>query len=196
MIFLKPADETLPVDFDAAKAAWSSARTRLRTMIKQKKRLETALILARQADPDPNTDRAAALRTELASDIERAQKYPKRVAVEIEEIDYEIDLFEPQHNSARDTFRIAAGEEACRIATELQPRHRAAVAKMANALEALSRAIAEERSVREEFAATAPEPTSCLLPNISSSLRFADLSTWDSPASQWARDVTRMKVIT
>ena len=89
----------------------------------------------------------------------------------------------------RDAFNEAVRTESNRIATELAPTHKAAVRRIATAIEELSRAVTAERAVREEFARLAPEQTSA---------RSALDGIWGSLAdpngmlSNWARTARKL----
>ena len=76
------------------------------------------------------------------------------------QLGYEIEDSAKAFQAERDAFNEAVRTESNRIATELAPTHKAAVRRIATAIEELSRAVTAERAVREEFARLAPEQTS------------------------------------
>jgi hypothetical protein len=90
----------------------------------------------------------------------------------------------------REEWDAACRAEVERIGAVLQPRHRAAVKRMAEALTLLCAAIAEEQDTRAELRQAVPgDWGSCILPDCSSSLWLGRLDDFNSPASQWNRDM-------
>jgi seryl-tRNA synthetase len=189
MLFLKH-DEMQPLDFAAAKSEWDGARAKMRKLQHRHNELTQALHLARI--PEGGRDELIAhLYAANADEIARATKYPRRVQMEIEDLLVEMDEFEAEANQARDRYRIAADREAERIAASFENRHREAVSVMISALERLSAALGEEKTIRAEFAALSPVQPGEHLFNIGRDIQFADLSRWDSPAATWARAISK-----
>lgn len=193
MALRKILDRSEPSPYELARQRWVEARGEVRELTE---RLEDAKAAMRLHGYDaghgerltlaPLRERA----TRFLAGRDLSERQIRRAAEDLE------DLLGPalerlrraqeEHERERDQAGLA-------LARQLQPRHRAAVRKLAKAIEALSAATAEEREVRAELLASGLAPTgSPLLPDASSMLRLGTLGEFESPASRWAREMHRL----
>jgi hypothetical protein len=191
---LAPLNDTPAASaFERAREAFDRLRNEQRIREDRRDRLKAAQNLATLPTI---AERSEHLAEKIGMDvIEHARGWPNRVAAEIETLTIAIEEAAPALATARDEHQLAAVARTEEIALALQPRHQAAVTDIARALEHLSRALAAETDVRAELGHQAPLPTSALLPDLSTDLRFGDLSRWDSAASNWARRARSIGVL-
>lgn len=97
--------------------------------------------------------------------------------------------------TARDDLARAKRNATNEAALTLQPRHKAAVRRIADALENLSRALAEEADLHDELRRTAPLAESKFMPDMHSDLHDMALSKRGSRASEWARKARTLKIL-
>ena len=187
----EPAEPVLS-EYQTAKARWAEIDGKFRELVEREEGIKLAVSLAKSPDekrvPQHLRDRAAPF-------MKLAQgRMFKRTRV-LEALEDEILELAPKRAEESELWQQARRAETSRIALELQPRHRAAVKKIAALIENLSRAMEVESDVRAELARTAPEPESGYLPNCIGGLNFGMLSEWGSPASQWAQGMRQLKIL-
>jgi hypothetical protein len=182
-------DEMLgSAEFEAARAAYGSLKKLRKQLIAAHTQIELARQLASM--PEPIHERAAVAVQMAGTELALARRNPRRTAARMEDLADEIARLQPEFDAAKLKFEALASAEAHRLAEELRPKHEQAVRGIAASLEALSRALADEISVRDEFLKRAPAPgLGCPLPNLAAHfLRFAWLPHRDSTASAWGRE--------
>lgn len=196
MLSLKPRQFDAPQpsalsEFEAAKKRWSEVTATDRELREKR----DAILLARSLASSPTTTMPKPQQQRAAPYRKLAAKSPGRLAAALEDVETEIEAHAPIMDAAREAWAAAQRREANRIAAELQPRQRDAVRRMADALEALSRAIEDEAEIHDEFRQRAPLPTSALLPNIGG--EFADLAVGRqfSRGWLWAHRVNKLGVL-
>jgi hypothetical protein len=176
-------------DWDAAKARYTEKRAERERLETERRSLETALSLARNSQ-DADTDRCSAAR-QIAGEYRRlAERRPEIVEAKLRQVTYELEDGAAEFQRETDVFNAAMRTESNRVARELQPTHREAVAGIISAVEALSRAVAAEREVRAEFYKRSPEPESALLPIVDGP--FGALGEFNSLLSGYVRHVRRL----
>jgi hypothetical protein len=121
---------------------------------------------------------------------------PKKHRIAAMKLDVEdkIEAAAPAFTAAQLKYRKDCVRETSRVARNLQPRQRALVLKMHDALSLLSAAIIQERLLHDELAKTAPLPSSQLLPRCEPPI--GSFSDWSSPASGWAKQMRAWGVLT
>jgi hypothetical protein len=164
-------------------AAYQAAEASVRAM-------KFALTLSLNGDWDRDGV-AAGLREDARPWRRQAEKRPDKLRSDI--LDSEIALADkrPDYVDALEAMQAAHRAETDRIALQLAPEHRKATTAVVRAMEALSRAIADERAVRARLATTAPLQTSAYLPDTSGALGVGELSELNSPAWRWAQELRR-----
>ncbi len=192
MTMTKPKTKSTMPDFEAAKARWAEVDAKRSALVERHDGMELALNYARNG-VDKRVPKE--IRAKAGPHNNLANRNPQKLAGEIDDVAYEIADSNAEYGAERERWQAASRDETARIAQELQPRHRAAVQKIAGALEDLSRAMEAETGVRAELTRTAPEATSAYLPDCSSFLNFASLAVWQTPASQWARHMRKMEIL-
>jgi hypothetical protein len=184
-----------PSDFEAARARWLPAKAKLVAMQRHLKALRTAAAFDRASDFDRKSDRLANMRSDIAAAFPEGAPRSRLLPGLIEKAENEIEDYQAIFANERDLWTMAVRDESARIGERLQPKHLAAVQEIATALENLTKAIATADEVRAEFACTAPEPTSALLPDVAGDLRHCRLDVWDSAAAAWARRMRDLGVL-
>ncbi len=192
MTMTKPKTKPTMVDFEAATARWAEVDAKRRALVERLDGMELALNYARNG-VDKRVPEA--IRAKADPYFNLANGNPRKLAGEIDDVGYEIAENNTEYGAERELYQAAARRETARLAKELQPRHREAVQAIAGALESLSRALEQESDIRSELTQTAPEATSAYLPNCSGFLAFGSLADWNSPASQWARQMRKMEIL-
>ncbi|WOH78257.1 hypothetical protein RX327_20020 [Bradyrhizobium sp. BEA-2-5] len=184
------AATSTPDGYQAALAEWKSIDGRLRDLTRSIERLEHAMWFASvQEIPE----RAKHIAAEVTGLILSCRRSPLRAAADLESLRFDLSELRPKHTAARERYLIARSQEAVRVAETFRARHGDAVQAIIDAVESLAEALKAERLVRAEYAAVSPEPTSCLLPNVSDDLAEADLAKWDSAAARWARRIRSLR---
>jgi hypothetical protein len=148
-----------PTAWETAQARFRAAQETRSELVRSKEARELALSLARNPIA-AKSDRVDDARKKAAPFLKTAARRPEVLEDEIRQLGYEIEDSAKAFQAERDAFNEAVRTESNRIATELAPTHKAAVRRIATAIEELSRAVTAERAVREEFARLAPEQTS------------------------------------
>ena len=185
------AEPTTP-SLKAAEARWAEIDLKWRKMIEHR----DGIRMAQSLSFDRNNQRVPQhLRDKAAPFMKQAVRRPERLDEQLADVWDEIDDFDPEYQAERDIWNAARRRETTKLAGELQPRHRAAVEKIGEALSALSRAMEEEVEIHAELARTAPEAESALLPNCIVELVIGTLADWNSPASEWARRMRKLGIL-
>jgi hypothetical protein len=121
---------------------------------------------------------------------ELAVKYPKKAIARIEAIDEIIDGVRSRWTLARNQRQLAREEHAQRLASTFKPRHRKLVKAVADALTALSTAVAAEQDLHREFQSQAHDIAA--LPDFGGQWRSTLLGDPRSAASTWIRAARNM----
>ncbi len=188
----KPKTEPTMPDFEAAEARWAEVDAKRRGLVERQDGMELALNYARNG-VDKRVPEAIRAKADPYNNL--ADRNPRKLAREIDDIAHEIADSNVEYGAVRERWQAASRRKTAQIAIKLQPRHREAVKAIAAALEALSSALEQESDIRSELTQTAPEATSAYLPNCSGFLNFGSLADWNSPASQWARHMRKMGIL-
>jgi hypothetical protein len=178
-------------DYASAAAAWHPINTEMRALRKSIENLHLAISFGASSEIP---ERSAHLATNIEGLITACRRSPLRAASDLEALNFELAELQPKYIAAHEAYKIAQGALAAKIALTYRDRHMAATHAVVAAVEALSLSLQAERDVRADFAAVSPEPTSCLLPDVTSDLSEMDLSRWDSRASIWARRIRNFGV--
>ncbi len=188
----KPKAESAVPDFQTAKARWAEVDAKHREMIERLEGMKLAVSFAKSgiAKRTPQT-----LRDQADPYMKLATGRPDKMASQYNDLVEDIADFTPKLQVERELWQTACRGETGRIARDLQPRHRAAVKRIAKAMEALSLAMADEMDIHAELARTAPEPSSAYLPNCVAELTIGTLADWNSPASHWARRMREIRIL-
>ena len=190
---LKPQTaEPAVSDFETAKARWKKIAGKRREMLARHEGMAAALSLT---SGESTRNVAQSVRDQAAPYLDLAGRRRRKLIGQIEDLVEEIEEFTRKNQDENEIWQAARRRETSRLAGELQPRHRAAVKAMAKALEALSLAMSDEIEVRADLARVAPERDSAKLPDCSTGLAIGTLADWRSPASEWARNVRKLKIL-
>lgn len=175
-------------EFEWARDAYLALRSQRKALINRCDQMQTALHLSSQ--PEPLPQRSIVAISAAGDDLASARRNPRRFELALFELRDKVDDLSAPFQQARDRYERACVTEAHRIAEELVPRHRAAVANIHAALLKLADALAEEVAIHDEFRAKSPTAwPSQLLPNMSSVFKkIAWLSNYDSVGSIWVRE--------
>ena len=177
---------------ESAEARWAKIQAKHCKMIEARDGME----MARSFSLDRNNKRVPPhLRKKAAPFLKMAVRRPEKLNDQLADIEDEIDESTSEYEAVRDLWNAARRRETTRIAGDLQPRHRVAVIKIAEALSAMSRAMEAEAEIRAELARTAPEVESALLPNCIAGLVIGSLGDFNSPASDWARRMRKIGIL-
>jgi hypothetical protein len=190
----KPDDQT-PVtnpSFEDSKRAIADARATWEAVTAEAAALRALRSLnASSGDEDPS--RTKVVRALVAKHFGANPPASWRLPELILEADERVTLAQPAWLAAEDEWRKACSRETSRVAVTLQPRQRAAVRKIAAAVEALSLAMAEERAVHVELARTAPNPTSAYLPACSP--RLSGVEQYGGELFAWRARVLEIGIL-
>ena len=175
--------------FVDAQARWKNARVALRTAEQNIVTLQAAMTFEGLSREERQSDRMADLREKLAAIFPEGLPSRRKIEARLHEEHDVLEKCRSDYQLIRDEYEIERRNEALRVAQALQPEHMQALREIAVALEIVSELASKELRIRERFAATSPEQSSCLLPE--TDLRFVRLDRWDSPASRWARSIEK-----
>lgn len=177
-----------PTELELAGDEYFPLRAERKALINQCDHMQATLQLSSMPEPLP-------LRSVIAieaagEDLAIARRNPRRFELKLFELRDRLDDLNAPFEQARERYERACSSEARRIAEELVPRHRAAVASIHASLIQLSNALAEEVGIHDEFGAKSPTAwPSQLLPNMSGVFKKAAwLSHYDSIGSIWVRE--------
>lgn len=185
-----------PSAYEAARQRWADARTEVRELTE---RLEDAKAAMRLH----GYDAVRGERLTLAPLRERATRFlagrhlsERQIRRAVEDLEDLLAAALARLRTAQEDHQRERDLAAMALAKQLQPRHKAAVRKLAAAIEVLSAATAEERTIRGELMASGLAPTgSLLLPDASSMLQLGTLDEFSSKASEWGRTMRRLGVL-
>jgi hypothetical protein len=180
----KSPDLSLSTAFLEKAAHWALIRDARNGDLEELRAQETGASLARNPD-DAESDRCSAARAIAGSFFDLARRRPEEVQASIRTLRRKIEDETLPYIREYDAWNMARRRETDRLAKLFEPKHRAAVEMIADALEALTAAIEAERSVRGELARVAPEPDSRFLPVLSPDIGI--LTDLNSTAAGWAR---------
>lgn len=193
----QPASSSPESSFEQIQKAFLTVKARREDLIRQADQIQLALNLATQ--PASQLDRATVSVAEAGEFLAAARQNPQRLIRQHERLIEQIEDNWPEFSSAKAAFDAAASVESARIAQALAPRHRAAVAQIATALQALDRALVAETEIRDAFAKAAPPSVirqSSLLPDMAGPfLETAWLAHWDSAGAVWLRNARSLGLI-
>jgi len=187
--------ETAPSAFDEARVRWQAARDAVRELRERLADARAALTLANYEATPGERFALRPLRARAVQFLAERDLSERHIRRAIEDLEDALAAAMERLRAAQVDYEAERDREGDALARRLQPRHRAAVMKLAKAIEALSAATAEERAVRAELLASGLAPTGHpLLPDASSVL-LGSLDEFESPASRWARDMRRQGVL-
>jgi len=186
-----PPAPDVAAEFAAAETAWRDVNARMREVRTEIDRRQLASNFAPFSDiPERSRDLAAT----VADLITVTRRSPLKAASDLEALEFDLAVLQPQHVAAHEAYTVARNAMAAQLAMTFRDRHLEATKQIVAAIDALSAALQAERDIRAEYAAVSPEPQSHLLPDISRDLSQMDLSRWDSIAAVWARRVRNFGV--
>ena len=185
----------LPEDMDMAEAAEIIARNN--QLLADLDSLETAISLAANpADAENPHSVPQTIHDKAKKFKQLAERRPDVARQQLTELRYEIEDHLPFYYRAIEARLHHRRREADTIARELQPRQRAAVKKIAKALEALSIALIEEADVRHEFRQRSPHPDSAYLPDCTREIAMIGaVGEYGAPAQRWACRMRELGVL-
>ena len=193
----KSKTETAPPaglsEFEAAAARWNEIRGTRNALLDKIASCRLAISMAN--NPGDNGNVPDPLRAKAEPYLRDARKWPEKLREIIGETELELENINKTYSDENDLWEAARRRETNRLALALQPKHRAAVRRMADAIEALSAAIADERECRAELRRIAPLPESPNLPDLSSDLLVGCVSEYNAPAWHWARRIRKMNIL-
>jgi hypothetical protein len=169
-------------EFEQARARWDAVSAERRALKDKVDGCRAALQYAdyRSAPgeyfPPVLQDRALRFLAGRAPDRDRLTR-------QLSELEYELNEAATIYSVESAAWKAALEAEVRRRAETVRPRHRAAVKRMAKAVEELSAAVEVERAVRAELA----EVGSSALPD--ASREFGSLHEFNSTLSSWNRRV-------
>ena len=184
-----------PSAYESARQRWAEARAAVRELTERLEDAKAALRLH-------GYDAGRGERLTLAPIRARAERFlagrnpsQRHIQRAGEDLEDQLAAALGRLRAAQEDHQRERDLAAMALAKQLQPRHKAAVRRLAKAIEDLSAATAEERAVRAEMLASGLAPTgSPLLPDASGSL-LGTLAEFESPASRWAREMRRLGVL-
>ena len=180
-------------EFLEAKARWTEISAKHQELVEKRDALGLALSLA--ASPE-NARRVSDAVRQFAHPYKKlAERRRSKAIAEREDTVYALDEMTPAHSAEAEIWAAVRQRETNRLGCLLQPRHRAAVKAMAAAMEALSRATADECDVRDELRRLAPLPISPNLPDLSSDLCLGQMADWGGVAWTWARRLRTLGIL-
>lgn len=191
LVILDAPAPDVATEYAAAEAAWREIDARISELRAEIERRRLAISFAQFAEIPERSKHIAAPVADLITATKRS---PLKAAGDIEALEFDFAILQPKHTVAHEAYTVARSAMAAHTAMTFRERHLEATKQIVAAIDALSLALQIERDIRAEYAAASPEPTSHLLPDISSELREMDLSRWDSTASVWARRVRNFGV--
>lgn len=186
-----PPTLDVAAEYAAAESAWCDIRARTREVRSEieRRRLASSFALLSEV-PERSRDLAAT----VADLITATRRSPLKAASDLEALEFDLAVLQPQHVAAHEAYTVARNAMAAQVAMTFRDRHLEATKEIVAAIDSLSAALQAERDIRAEYAAVSPEPTSIHLPDISRDLSQMDLSRWDSIAAVWARRVRNFGV--
>ncbi len=174
-----------PLDFVRDHEGLDDVKRRFDALVKRREGIELALaMVGRQKHPWAAPDVYS-----KAEAHHRLARNPERSRAALEAIDEEIEELRPQLDVAQERARLAREQRAIELARSYRPRHKKAVRAIAAALETLSKAVAAEQQLQQEFAA---ESGGAVLPNFGGPWRSALLNLPTTLGSEWIRWAQRV----
>jgi hypothetical protein len=169
-----------PSEFEIAKSCWAEVSERRRELKERLAGAEAAL--ASIANPPQEHDHfSPVLAAKAVEYVGGRRPSAETLQTEIRHLREAVSEAVDGYAVERQAWRHALDAEAQRLAGALAPRHRAAVARIGKAIEALSAAVDAERSIRAELS----ELGSSILPDMGG--QFGTLSEYGSAVSAWNR---------
>jgi hypothetical protein len=181
-----------PSPFDQARARWRAASARRRALLAQLDGCRAALDLALNPRGDKEAPASLVIAETVRRFLDGRTLSTRQLERELERLEDEVAAGAAEHHAEAEAWRGALSAEAARKVAELTPRHRAAVLKIAKAVEALSVAVEAERAVRRELAES-ELGAHASLPD--GSHEFGSLHDYNSLLSAWSRRVRTLGLI-
>lgn len=191
----KVEQSAAPDEFGLAKQAWLAVKAKHKRIKADLDEHRAGAAWQLMSESERKADRVQHMRQTVARAFPKGLPKDRALNRRIEELQDELEAILPTMQPVRDRYTRALQVRGARIAEELQPEHREAVAAIAVALEQLNEAIVVEEHVRGRFATLAEQDGSAALPNCAEMLRRCRLDQWDSDAAQWARRVRNMRIL-
>jgi hypothetical protein len=183
--------------YATAAAAYDDARAEHRRLIAAREGAQAALQLLLNPLAERERPLATLLHERAEAHLAGRDLKERHLRREIEDLEDWIAAHTTVLATARQEFEAARDMEAAAIARQLQPAHRAAVNRLAQALEAVSQAIEAERAVRAELTTTGLAPTGCpvILPDCTAELSLGTFAEYSSRLSEWRRRMVYFQVL-
>jgi hypothetical protein len=166
--------------FESAKARWERVSAERRALRDKLDGAKAALVFA-DYRPGPGEYLSPTIEDKARRYLDGRAPDRDRLTRQIVDLEYELNEAAAIYSIESTAWKLALENEARRRAEALRPRHRAAVKRMAKAVEELSAAVEAERAVRGELA----EVGSAALPD--ASREFGTLHEYSSLLSGWNR---------
>ena len=186
MIF-KPATPKADsvADLEAADAAFRTVADKRREVEQRIISMKTALAISRR--PSDSARVPEELQEKASVYAADAARRPAKIENAIADAEFELARVNKEYMAAAEAWELARRRRTSEIAVQLQPQHQRALMAVVAAVEALSKAIAAERGVRNELRERgAPYRSSPFLPNFVDDLLIGELGEHGSPASKFA----------
>jgi hypothetical protein len=188
-----PAPPSSPQTYADVREAWLQAKANFKAFQQRLDDLRFAENFEHARSVSHDDSRVDAAKARLKAAFPEGPPRQRQLPELIRQAENAVDDARPGYELAADRYEVARHAESERIGLELQPTYLAAIKSIAEALDVLNDALAAEDSVRAEFAVTAPQPSSALLPDLSAELHSAcRLDRWNSAAAKWARHLTEL----
>ena len=174
--------------FEQARARWDAIRQQRREIGNRLDGAAAALALALNP-PGKNEPFSPLLREKARTHLAGRPANPDRLRREIGEFQDQLADLQRSYMTEAEAWRAAVEDEGARVAAAVRPRHRAAVGRIAKAVEALSAAIEAEREVRRELVGLGSFAL------VDAGHEFGTLAEYNSPLSVWNRRVLGSKLV-
>jgi hypothetical protein len=188
-----PSTDTL-TEFEAIAAKRDQAQAEWQAAEAKQAGYKAAMLWHRASDAEREGERFDHVRKTIAKVFGGNPPAERRIPKLAEEVNEQLEELRPKWIKAQQEWQEACRRETSRIAISLQPQHRAAVKRLAAAVEELSRAIEQERAVHPELRKKAPLETSAYLPNCAPPIG-GGLDNPVSPLSEWARRLRKIGLL-
>lgn len=190
MLMTKP--RTSP--YEQARESWNRVRGARRDLLDRHAAAQHAVRARRNPRDEADGPEPQVIRDQINAFTAGRALTLRQVERELEDMADEITNGAPAFEAAAQEWRAAEAAEAARLVETLRPRHRAAVGKIAAALEVLTAALEAERSLHRQLAESGLGLLASL-PDASGPLGLGTLDQWSSPVSTWSREMRRQGLL-
>lgn len=183
------------VTFEAARSQFSALQAEREAKDLAVENLRLLVSWNAAGEAERASDRLAWIRGRIAQAWPNAKPKEHRVNSMLRDAEDAVADFMPKFTAAAEEFEQSRRRRTAALAQGLQPRQRVAVVAMADALSALSKALAEEKAVHDELVRTAPHASSAYLPNCRMEIIIGGFDDFASLASSWRRRMRKLRIL-